>query len=801
MKRIFFSFVILLFGATVLSAETPADTSAAKRPKVGVVLAGGGAKGAAHIGVLKYLEEMGIPVDFVAGTSMGSIIGGLYALGYTPDEIDACIKKVDWSYLMSNKVPREDRSFEIKKRQDNYILSTQFSLGENSKLHNTFNKDSNMDQLRSSGEFVNEERSSAFMKSLPGGFINGNNVLNLFNDLSMGYQDSIDFHDLPIPYACVATNMLDGSQVILSSGKVSSAMRSSMAIPIVFAPMEYDNMLLVDGGMVNNFPTDICRDMGADIIIGVELTKGFKADRDELESLPGMFSQLFAIVTSGHNAANRKLCDIYVRPDVSGYGTMSFDASSIDSLIMRGYNEAARYREDFETVKKAIDAYGPVETNFRSKKAHSLDEKPLVLSQIVMNGVSDSESRWLRRKWGLKVGEPLEPAAIKDVISKYMGTGFFKQITYDTKSDGESEGTHTLTLNFVPAEPHELSVGIYGDTEEAVFVGLKVGLNENRMSGFNTTLKANLGYNPYFNLNCAYTMQSLFNINLAADYWKSTYSMFGTSYNPDIRQENTNRRFRARGYFSDYYSRNLNVAVGAEYEKYWLNHLTNSEYTSLMDDGVQNFGLFAHFGIDNRDNSYFAKRGIKFTADLRWRFMTEVENSEVDYSELSDELPKDNDLTFAFEGYITPAGGPVSIIPQLYHRSILCENGSYQHFSTTIGGEKFGRYEEFQLPFVGMNNISYTGFAHSSIARCDLRWNMAGKHYLTGIFNYSFNGTTLGDYFSTVTEGYDALKHKRFIGCGLKYSLDTMLGPLSLTCHWSDFTNKVGLYFSWGYSF
>ena len=217
---------------------------------MGVVLGGGGAKGASHIGALKYIEEMGIPIDYVAGTSMGSIIGGLYAMGYSPDELTRLISNMNWSEYIGNKIDRSSMSQETRERNSTTLVNVSFNL------NTLFDNDPN----------------TKFINSLPSAYVNNSSLINLFNDLCIGYQEDMDFNDLPIPFACVATNIVTGEEVVFRNGNVPTAMRASMAIPGVFSPVSIGDMVLVDGGLVNNFPADVLKEMGADIIIGVEVT-------------------------------------------------------------------------------------------------------------------------------------------------------------------------------------------------------------------------------------------------------------------------------------------------------------------------------------------------------------------------------------------------------------------------------------------------------------------------------------------------------------------------------------------------
>ena len=200
--------------------------AAQNRPRVGLVLSGGGAKGAAHIGVIRAVEQAGIPIDYIAGTSMGAIVGGLYAMGYTTDELEQLVKMQDWEMLLSDKSPRKQLSPEQRERKGRYILNIPLSRSAKPKMD---------------------------------GFVRGRNLGNMLARLTVGYHDSISFDSLHIPFACVATNLANGDEVVLRSGKLSAAIRASMAIPGVFTPVVMEGKTLVDGGLCNNFPVDVAR--------------------------------------------------------------------------------------------------------------------------------------------------------------------------------------------------------------------------------------------------------------------------------------------------------------------------------------------------------------------------------------------------------------------------------------------------------------------------------------------------------------------------------------------------------------
>ena len=309
------SLLVLVSSATHAQEATPAQS----RPKVGLVLSGGGAKGAAHIGVLKYIEQAGIPIDYIAGTSMGSIVGGMYALGYSSDEILDIISSVDWDRLISNNVDRREISYESKSEDYSQAITIPFSFGNNTK----------------------ELQTRSFKNSLPTGIVSGDNLINLFNSLSVGYSDPIDFNELPIPFICIATNMMNGEAEVFNKGVVSKALRASMAIPILFDPITIDHTLYVDGGLVNNFPAEQCRAMGADYVIGVSMSPGLENETEKLSSIFSQMKQLKEIITDKEFENYHTLCDIFISPDLKGVGMLSFDAESVATITQSGYQAAA----------------------------------------------------------------------------------------------------------------------------------------------------------------------------------------------------------------------------------------------------------------------------------------------------------------------------------------------------------------------------------------------------------------------------------------------------------------------------
>ena len=304
--------ILLLTMLFVCGIQSTSAHPEQQRKKVGLVLSGGGAKGMAHIGAIKVIEEVGIPIDYVVGTSMGSIIGGLYAIGYTPEQLDSMVRKQDWTFLLSDRILRTDKNMGEREVDEKYLISV------------PFNKKS--------------------IQEVTGGLIKGQNIDNLFSELTLGYHDSLSFNKLPIPFACVAENLVKGQEYVFHDGVLSTAMRASMAIPGVFTPVRLDSMVLVDGGVVNNYPVNVAKQMGADIIIGVDVQSELKP-ANELDNAGTILGQLIDLMGQDNYLKNLKQTDVLIKVNVKGYSAASFSRTAVDSLIHRGL-QAAEGKKD-----------------------------------------------------------------------------------------------------------------------------------------------------------------------------------------------------------------------------------------------------------------------------------------------------------------------------------------------------------------------------------------------------------------------------------------------------------------------
>ena len=732
----------------------------APRPKVGVVLGGGGAKGAAHIGVLKYLEELGIPVDYVAGTSMGSIIGGFYAMGYSPEELTQLIANMNWSEYIGNKIDRPMMSEEFRRRNSTMLFHIPFS-------HESL---------------FDKSRNASLISQLPSAYVNNSSLVNLFNNLCVGYQEEMDFNDLPIPFACVATDMVTGDEVVLRSGSVPTAMRASMAIPGVFSPVTIGDMVLVDGGLVNNFPADVLREMGADIIIGVEVTSTKNVTAEDLRSLPQVFARLLTNSTSSKRAQNRMMCDVHIIPDVSGFGMLSFTPDAIDTLVNRGYNQARKFHDQLMSIKQEVNPVDgpPIGKTLHAPHAKNLTNDSVFIRSITINNVKDRDSRWLIRKGRLDVARYYTQEDIERAMKVYRGTGCFDEITYQIKEsdslrlDNRLSDAYDLSINMKPAQPHVFGFGVRYDTEEGAALLLNIGLNEKKFNGskFNASIK--LSYNTKLNLTYTYSRSSLANFNLAYDYRNEHFRT------TDVFAENLiNLHYWQRkwsGYISQFHLLNLSTTVGASYMNTIFDNasMEGGSLDSIWLVSNRFFAPFVTLKYDNMDNAYFPRHGL--FASLNSHYYWDLNGNDND----------NFDLGYAFQYYYTPNDGRVTIIPQLYGRYFANETFLY-NMRNKCGGEIEGRHFENQLPFVGISYLETFGTNPSlvTIARCDLRYNFYGKHYLTAMYNTLLSWHTYP-----------------FHGVGLKYSYNSLLGPISLTAQWTNlYHSRFSAYFSLGYTF
>lgn len=751
-----------------------------RRPTVALVLSGGGAKGAAHIGVIRYLEAVGIPVDMVLGTSMGGLVGGLYALGYDVEELDSLVRGMDWSYALSDRVPREYISYSETKYKEKYLLSFPFyyrrkdfierKTGE-MKYADTKRYDDfislGADSQKGASELVKEN----LLGSLPSGYIYGQNVSNIFSSLSVGYQDSLCFNDLPIPFACIATDLVSGTAKIWHNGRINVALRSTMSIPGVFAPVKTGGMVLVDGGMRDNYPTGLAREMGADIVIGVDLSSGGK-QYDEINNIGDIISAGIDMLGRAMYEKNATLPDVSIRPDMEDYNMMSFDTESISRIIQKGYEAAYRNEAALMKIKAKVGEDGPA---LNASAAVDIGVTPVPVRSVDIRGVSGREKAILMKKISIMPGDSVSREDMENTVAEIFGTQAFDYVTYEMKG---AQAPYDLVITCQPGPVHQFGVGVRLDTEEIVSVLVNIGLNAHRLQGSRFDFTGKISANPYFRFHYSYDAPKSPTLNATASVkWTDMnlldfgYGRFNMSY-LNVREEFylSNLKWSLfgieAGIRNDYYNVRSLLSSDPIPGDYDLRQLSN-DYLSLFLDAR----------ADTFDDGYFPKSG--FTAGVKYEWV--FAGFPNDFNNFH--------IVQADGRFVVPVGRVFSFIPSFNLRFMFGEDVPVSYMNM-MGGSLAGRYMDQQMPFMGINNVT-TMRNMLTVFRTDFRFNVAKNHYVTGVFNYARDCDTFRDY--VVGPGV--------FGAGIEYSYDSILGPMSADIHWSSLTKRVGFHISLGYRF
>lgn len=711
----------------------------AQRKKVGVVLSGGGAKGVAHIGVLKVLEEAGIPIDYISGTSMGAIVGGLYAVGYDANALDSMVRVQNWPFLLSDKVYRFNLPFSVKESNEKYLLSLPFSQKKG--------------------------------LSVPAGFVSGQNIYNLFSDLTVGYHDSISFKNLPIPFACVAANMVNGKEVVMDRGVLPLAMRASMAIPGVFAPVLLDSMVLVDGGISNNFPVDVAKDMGAEITIGVDLSTGLK-DAEGLDNIMGIVDQLTSFMGMANYAKNTKAVDLYMNPDLKGYTAASFTPEAIDSMIMRGERVA---RANWDKIIELKEKIGLKEDENASPHLNNkfLRTDSLVIGKIMIEGVKEKDEKWILRLFGVKEFSVITMDGLHKAITFLYGTGAFSNVSYSLNGDQ----IYDLTLRLKEKPASSLNLGFRFDSEEMASILLNTTLSHRALRGSRLSLTGRLNKNPYVLVD--YSFGSTFLRKLGISYMYK-YNDINLYDHGDKIDNVTFSYHRGDINMSDIYLRNFKFQIGLRYEYFkYKSDLYNSDYVAenLSSQGLLSYYASAHF--ETFDKKYYPDKGVSFKAEYSL-----YTDNMVNYK---GKTPF-SALTADFEPAVRLTRR-VYLMPALYGRVLIGENIPAPYLNC-MGGEVAGRYLNQQLPFYGIHNLEL--FQNSvMVGRLALRYRLGMRHYL--IFT--------GNYAKQTENFFDLLKGDDIWGGAVGYAYNSLIGPISFTFDTSNWDKSLGFYFNLGFYF
>jgi NTE family protein len=398
------------------------------RPRIGLVLEGGGALGFAHIGVIAWLEAHHIPVDDVAGTSMGGLVGGLYASGLSPKEIQTFVGGVNWSRVLSGQLPFQALSYRRKEDKLAYPNRLEFGL-----KHGV---------------------------SFPNGLNSGSAVGLLLDRTMLPYYDLKSFDDLPIPFRCVATEMVSGEKHVFKDGSLAQAMRATMSIPGVFAPVPHAGELYSDGFAVDNLPVDVARDMGAQDVIAVYLNTG-KIDPSSLNSLVGVAGRNLSIMVAANEKKSLENASVVVSVDLSKYTSGDFELSK--EIIPLGYDAAEKNAAALEKYSVSDVEWNAYVAQRDARRRTKIPEPKF----IDVYGVKGVEQQQVEQKFHQFLNKPVDPPKVEDTIADLEGTGLYSSVSYNLIDNAAGEPGLLIRPRAKNYGPPFVNIGLTLDANNA----------------------------------------------------------------------------------------------------------------------------------------------------------------------------------------------------------------------------------------------------------------------------------------------------------------------------------------------
>ncbi len=728
----------LLFSPAVFAQ----DSVKTRKPKVGLVLSGGGAKGFAHIGVLKVLEEAGVEISYIGGTSMGAIVGGLYASGYNARQIDSIFTDTDFDALLSDFIPRSSKTFYEKKNDEMYAITLPFN------------------KMRI---------------GIPTALSRGMYNYNLLNKLTYKVRHVRDFNQLPIPFVCVATDIETGEEVLLNKGYLAQALLASGAFPTLFSPVEIDGKLLIDGGVTNNFPVEEIKKLGADFIIGVDVQDDLK-DRNSLRDATKILGQISNLQMIEKMKEKVKLLDIYLKPDISNYGVISFDMGN--EIVKKGEEAAFAVYDKLKQIGDSSQVH---------KKYPKVVVDSLKIKTIKINPLANYTRSYVIGKLRFKQDSKISYKDLRIGIDNITATQNFSAIGYTLeKNENGIDDDLNLSLTENP-NTTLLKFGLHYDGlyKSAILVNVtqKKTFFKNDIASVDLILGDNFRYNLDYYIDNGF-------------YWsfgfKSRYNRFNRNVETDF---NEGRLLSALGLrtinidFSDFsnsaYVQTIFVEkflVGAGFE---LKHLKVKSKTLESNNPVfensDYASLFGYLKYDSFDNRYFPRKGWYFNGD----FQTYLYSS---------------DYTHTFERF-SIAKGDVGFARKLFRRAtakLQAEAGfaiggtSSQFFDFILGGYGFHMTNNFRH-FYGYDFLSIAGDSYIK-STLTLDYEIFKKQHI----NFAANIANIEDNLFETAHWIGKIQHT---GYALGYGLETIVGPVELKYTWSPELGKGYFWINVGFWF
>ena len=614
-KNIFFVvFIILAFFFQIreINAQQPDSTS---RPKIGLVLSGGAAKGFAHVGVLKVLEEAGIRPDYITGTSMGAIVGGLYSLGYSADDLMRLIETIDWDKILTDRVPLDKIVMEEKHDYKRFIV--EFPIRD--------------------GEF-----------KFPSGLNEGYQLGRLFSDLTWRATGVHDFDSLPIPFHCMAVDIIEGKPVELDSGHLSQAIRASMAIPGAFAPVRKDSMLLVDGGVIRNFPVQEVRDMGADIVIGVYVGFENKVTPEELYSLTDVLSRTITMYGVFDSEEQKQKVDVLIEPDMEG--VQSYDFTKGRRIAQRGEDAARKVYDSLRQI-----------TNISRLKNDTLEKIAgpdyIYISEVEVENLRYVDPSFVTGKGGIFPGTYVTRERLDEAVENIFGTRYFNRVNYRL----EHQTMDIYKLVYVVKESSQAFVkgAFHYDNVQGTGIILNSTFRNYLLPASRINLTLNVAEQPgvKFDVNRYFGKEQQLMDNYFV-HWRRTEL-------PVYFEENKVGKYTHgmfKGGVGGKYSLSVNQQIGVDafYESSTI-YPDDALQSIFPEVNFENYGfggiaLHGYYKINNQDDQYFPTKGTKMQVSFK-RVFEPISKYSIEGDQTMDEqifslnLQPFNSLYFGLDHY------------------------------------------------------------------------------------------------------------------------------------------------------
>ncbi len=714
-----------------------------KEVKIGLVLSGGGAKGMAHIGVLKVLEKYKIKPDYIAGTSMGAIVGSLYAAGYSADQIDSIFRKIDFDKVLFDFQERKYKSFYKKKTGPKYIFSLPFSFKEMS-------------------------------VQIPKGLSSSQNMFNEMSHYLYPVHPIENFNHLKIPFLCISTDISTGEQVLFNKGFLPEAVTASALLPTVYAPLEIDNRLLLDGGIVNNYPVKEVRDLGADFIIGSDV-QGKILKKEEIKDITKIMDQIVSFQMYKEMPKKKLQTDLYLHPDINGIGITDFD--KLDTIIQRGINVAEKKIPEFAKKYKS--------KNYKQNRLNFKYPDSLYFDEIIIKGQRNHRRNYILNKIGVHTKRKISYQDFLEGINNLYGTENFDFIHYRFNK----KGSHRILQLKIKEKDHNAYVNIGFHYNPLYKINVIGNLEKKYLFAKNDFFSFDIigGENTRFNLD--YFIDNGFGWNIG---WHSGYHRVHSTidsknfFDSDISLNQLDLNIKQ-------WTDKLSFQGSLKHSVYFslgLIHQYKDYYTLVFSGADQDvpytfnknhyFGSFVQFYIDSRDNFDFPKKGILLS--LNWNYFPFSSNYFDDFN--------------PFSIYKAQLEFSKKLFNNFYLQTKIHSGLSYSKKSTFdnyfyIGGNSrdpnFDNFED--LPFLDPLSINATKFFRSTVV---FDYIFAKKHHLE----------IGGHYLTYDNTDYLWGENKQNIsGISISYGYESFLGPVKLTFSRSPDTDKHNVSFTFGYIF